>query len=140
MTEIIPYESNQQVFEIVVKHLFSQGAQSKKFIEEVDRDCCVYRGDSGTSCAIGRIIPDEIYDPIMDIQRFTIWTIISDEFPEILELFKNIGCNFLSSLQTLHDTDSAWLSTHAMQLAVIGVACKHSLNSSFVQNLSFKDR
>lgn len=46
----------QEIFDIVAKHLLTQGKKS------VSRGFCSYRGNDGTKCAAGALIPDNQYD------------------------------------------------------------------------------
>jgi len=50
----------QDIFNTVTVHLFTQGRPAMKDGQ------CSYRGDMGTSCAVGCLIPDDEYDPAMD--------------------------------------------------------------------------
>jgi hypothetical protein len=48
--------NNQVIFNQVYAHLLKQGKASVNY----DGDC-MYRGDAGTSCAVGCLIPDDVY-------------------------------------------------------------------------------
>lgn len=48
--------SAQEVFDIVVNHLFTQGRPARQ-----DDGRCRYRMKSGLRCAVGALIPDELY-------------------------------------------------------------------------------
>ena len=50
--------SKQQIFTRVAKHLLRQG---KKALDASGN--CAYRGEDGTKCAIGCLIPDGLYRP-----------------------------------------------------------------------------
>jgi hypothetical protein len=51
----------QEIFDSVVNHLLTQNAQSQN-----SRGSCRYRGPNGTKCAVGHLIPDEVYHPDME--------------------------------------------------------------------------
>ncbi len=51
----------QAVFNTVAKHLLTQGRQAMD-----SGGHCVYRGKDGLRCAIGALIPDEVYDPVIE--------------------------------------------------------------------------
>lgn len=51
----------REVFDTVKNHLLTQNARSAD-----DRGSCKYRGDNGTSCAIGCLIPDAKYSPMLE--------------------------------------------------------------------------
>lgn len=48
--------SAQEVFDLVTKHLFTQGRPAR-----IDDGRCRYRMAGGHRCAIGALIPDELY-------------------------------------------------------------------------------
>jgi hypothetical protein len=48
--------SDQEAFDIAARHLLKQGSRS------VWGEECVYRAPDGTRCALGALIPDEVYD------------------------------------------------------------------------------
>jgi hypothetical protein len=50
----------QEEFDAVVEHLFKQGRRS------MNGRHCAYRGEEGTSCAVGCRIPDDYYDSVID--------------------------------------------------------------------------
>lgn len=48
--------TNQEIFDTVARHLLKQGARS---ITPMGR--CAYRGNGGLRCAVGVLIPDDVY-------------------------------------------------------------------------------
>jgi len=61
--------SNQQIFDIVQKHLLSQNKKSlltcKPEINGI-ANTCAYRSEDGCKCAIGCLINDELYSPSLE--------------------------------------------------------------------------
>ncbi len=53
--------SNQEIFDYVVSHLRAQGARSLN-----DENECTYRSVDGYSCAVGCLIPDDLYTPSLE--------------------------------------------------------------------------
>lgn len=53
----------QEVFDRVVNHLLMQNAQS---FASKNGEICAYRGADGLMCAVGCLIPDNLYKPEMD--------------------------------------------------------------------------
>lgn len=51
----------QEIFDTVLAHLRKQGKASTN-----RSNGCRYRGEGGTSCAVGCLIPDELYDPVIE--------------------------------------------------------------------------
>ena len=57
--------TGQGIFDRVVTHLLTQNARST----ETDRFGsinCAYRGERGMACAVGCLIPDELYDCLIE--------------------------------------------------------------------------
>ena len=52
--------TEQEVFDKVVNHLLEQKYQASY------EGACVYRAPDGASCAVGCLIPDELYDEEME--------------------------------------------------------------------------
>lgn len=50
----------QEIFDKVLAHLRAQGKQSTA------GGVCAYRSPEGNMCAVGCLIPDELYDPIIE--------------------------------------------------------------------------
>ena len=50
-----------ELFEKVRNHLLEQGRRAAD-----EKGDCLYRGPDGTKCAVGCIIPDDLYDPDME--------------------------------------------------------------------------
>lgn len=88
----------QQVFNKVADHLWTQGESSLD-----STDMCSYRGANGTSCAVGCLIPDDVYTRGMESQGVhslvdwceTQGITLPAEIPEHI--------NMLCELQKLHD-------------------------------------
>lgn len=53
-----PRKSNQEIFDLAAPGLLKQGKRSLN----PDGDCA-YRGQDGLKCAIGLLIPDDLYQP-----------------------------------------------------------------------------
>lgn len=95
--------NRQYVYDLVRDHLMNQGEQSLRIYS------CAYRGDNGRMCAIGCLIPDELYDAgregtnVKDssVQRAVAAFLGHELTPD------DVG--FLYSLQNIHDgTVEAW--------------------------------
>lgn len=54
--------SLQEIYDRVRDHLLSQGARS------THNDYCFYRSPNGRKCAIGALIPDELYRRTLEFQ------------------------------------------------------------------------
>ncbi len=85
-------------FDAVVAHLYRQGMPARS---SGKYGSCVYRSNTGLSCAVGCRIPDSMYMPKMDTRDGTgILQILSEfEFPE--EIYEYV--EMFQKLQTAHD-------------------------------------
>ena len=105
--------TEQEIFDTVLTHLREQGEAATSA-----GGSCRYRGANGTACAVGCLIPDELYDPL--IEGLSVVGIIEIDVPEyrqdktqellpILARIKNhIGAEhlpLLCELQDAHDID-----------------------------------
>lgn len=64
----------QTIFNKVVKHLFAQGCAASLPRNPKDGAAysgCAYRGPNGTTCAVGHLIPDRLYDPVMEGKSYS---------------------------------------------------------------------
>lgn len=53
---------HQEIFTKVATHLLKQNEKSMLPY----RTICAYRGEHGRTCAVGSLIPDHLYDPVME--------------------------------------------------------------------------
>lgn len=120
----------QEIFDAVAKHLFKQGKRA------FDGNTCKYRGATGLTCAVGCLIPDDMYDKRMEGVR--VLGLVLPEF-KVPEYF-NRNKWLLNDLQLLHDTAVNWTCTQAMLYALASLARIHMLSMSVVNTLAFTDR
>ena len=100
-----PY-TPQQVFDTVARHLLLQKGRA------YDEGACQYRDKQGRKCAIGCLIPDEMYLP--DMEGMGVLSLL-DHFSQVKDLFDDtlirpyfVGAGLLTALQTVHDGRSFW--------------------------------
>ena len=89
-----PQTTLQEVYDFVVMHLLTQGSQSHDGI-----NCC-YRDTEGRTCAVGCLIPGEIYCKELEGKDYQ----SISHFLEWDERFDGL----LTALQTIHDSPHAW--------------------------------
>lgn len=77
---------------------------------------CAYRGQNGSKCAVGCLIPDELYSPDMEDKR--IFAII-ELYPEIKTLFADVDGFFLAKIQEIHDHHFPYFQINMENLAII---------------------
>ncbi len=95
----------QEVFDTVARHLLTQ--RKKSYCMRNGRQACLYRGPHGLRCAVGVLIPDELYDEKMEHQDVT--------FGPVRAALTKIGISpachdMLADMQYLHDESAprAW--------------------------------
>lgn len=98
-------KTDQEIFDITATHLLSQN--EKSIIKSPDTEhgitpACRYRGEGGLKCAIGPLIPDDLYSANMEglsIHR------LFGRFPTLMEKCGLNICNqsLLIELQNIHD-------------------------------------
>lgn len=87
--------TKREIFETVKTHLLSQNAKS----EDKDTHSCKYRGPGSLKCAVGVLIPNEMYSEMME--GFGVNALVS-EFPSLPAMFKE-NVVLLRALQRVHD-------------------------------------
>ena len=89
--------TDQEVFTTVARHLLKQG---KKSVDLFDSCRCLYRDERDRKCAIGCLIPDDLYHATME--NLNVVELFS-EFGSIRQLFEGLSIDLLEKLQTIHD-------------------------------------
>lgn len=84
----------QEVFDVVVAHLFTQRRQS------LTSGFCAYRGVEGTKCAVGVLIPDDVYNK--DMEEKCVDELVHQHY-EVLPRFLIDYAKLLGDLQNAHD-------------------------------------
>ena len=85
--------NNQEAFDIMVNHLRKQNKKAVKI--DIDGTTkCVYRGSNGLKCAIGCLIPDDEYSPL--IERKGVRSLV-------IPTLRNLDREFLAEMQETHD-------------------------------------
>ncbi len=87
--------SAQEVFDIVVNHLFTQGRPAYDGVQG-----CMYRAPDGLRCAVGVLIPDDLYDPAFETNRSDF--VLKKLFDANLADWRNHE-ELLNTLQETHD-------------------------------------
>jgi hypothetical protein len=124
--------TRQEVFNKVATHLLTQNRKSM-IGHTVGRGKCRYRTPNGLSCAVGCLIPDELYTGNIegcDVNRIFL------SFPALSEYLGEDNRRLLKALQTVHDCCDAdfW----AEQL--VDVAYLYRLDDSVVRNFQALDK
>ncbi len=95
----------QEIFNKVATHMAEQGCRSTLSDPEQPTASCAYRGDGGTKCAIGCLIPDNLYTKKLE------GVVVTDDRVQsilieagVLNSFKDLSLTcLLKYLQDIHD-------------------------------------
>lgn len=101
----------QETFDKILKHLRTQGHPCMIKWTETAPATCVYRNDAGESCAVGCLIPDEMYKP--ELEPFSAARLLSEhnKLSKYLNTLHEDHPNmnfalFLTYCQRAHDGDA----------------------------------
>jgi hypothetical protein len=127
----------QEIFDTVATHLFTQGERAGIFVDEDDDSGpefeCRYRTPHGAKCAVGVLLPDEVYDPAME--GCSVLGICDSSFqvPSWIASTPNL----LRDLQQVHDEPLSWYNDKSMLDDLRIVAERYDLDVGVLTNLSF---
>jgi len=111
--------NRQATFNKVATHLLSMRCRALK------NGSCAYRSRRGNRCAIGCLIPDEMYNNKME------YKIVDYIFSEISGLFAaDVNPGFLSSLQQIHDCHDKY----AWRYMLVNFARVNNLSDEVLKN------
>lgn len=85
----------QEVFDVAVEGVILQGGPSTNTV-----GWCLYRGDGGRACAVGQLIPDDLYAPELEGNKITL--IVKSSRGSISASLREHG-RLLMTLQGIHD-------------------------------------
>ena len=87
--------SSQEIFNLVVEHLFKQGRPAYDGVQG-----CMYRTHDGLRCAVGVLIPDDLYDKAFESNQsnFVIQKLLDADLADWRE-----HEDLLMRLQSIHD-------------------------------------
>lgn len=87
--------NKQEIFDRVAAHLMQQGRVSQRDLS------CAYRGAGGARCAVGLLIPDDLYCADMEGSRAGYILATWPKLGDLLDVRQN--GNLLDELQHIHD-------------------------------------
>lgn len=123
--------TEQEIFEAVCVHLSRQ----KKRAMLPDGSACAYRGEGGTKCAAGCLIPDSLY---VSGYEGNCASIVVCEWSEGSLISLDRHASLLEQLQSIHDGPYA-RNDASTQIALQAVARGYKLNASFINDLTFTE-
>ncbi|CAB3758464.1 hypothetical protein [Paraburkholderia humisilvae] len=116
----------QDVFDIVAWNLLRQNARATAF----DRVKCLYRAPDGKRCAIGWLIPDDVYSKALEFfgVRDIAARLIETDYGAKFARFLYIHMPLLRDLQEMHDANLPveW------PVALRTIARRHRLNTTVI--------
>lgn len=128
----------QEIFDTVVAHLHTQGKRSRftcSFDDIKITVSCAYRGEDGTKCAYGVLIPDDEYNPKMEHKTAGVLHMIDGYVApairnQIGDLLSQEHLNLCNALQIAHDTST---TPQDIQNELVKVATRFELDPSSVK-------
>jgi hypothetical protein len=129
----------QEIFDTVAKHLFAQGERAGIQLEDEDGDVgvgfsCRYRAPGGRSCAVGKLIPDDVYTHVME---GTSAEGICEMYTDVLPAWMSDNIGLLIKLQIAHDEKDSWTDDASMKYALGLAADRFKLDKSVLEGLTF---
>lgn len=135
----------QEIFDKVATHLLTQNHKAQTLLADTNGDsslACAYRSYDGRSCAVGCLIPDDMYDPAIEGTSIDYWPTKkhTEEFRlKFVDLIKNetdtgeqIQSKFdlLKVLQHVHDHND----TSLWRVKLHRVAKQFKLSTSVLES------
>ena len=146
-TKIEQLTEEQMLFNTVYTHLVRQGGPAGRFDAD-DFFVCEYRDARGQRCAVGFLIPDDVYGPELENQpvEMLIRTAMRGELEARQnEFFKSLEphASLLMDMQAAHDQfrrmvddgkfKGAW--TEWLQTRFASIAKNHNLDASILEEV-----
>jgi hypothetical protein len=128
----------QHAFDAVVSHLFRQGRRSYGTIGDGEATMCLYRSSDGLKCAVGALIPDELYRPSMEGEPS--YGLFVPGLYSLPDWLRELPEGMLRGFQVIHDNWHNWSSTNQMRDQLVWLADRYGLSHTLVDALSFDDR
>lgn len=116
--------NKQQIFNKVAEHLLTQMAVSE------DEFGCLYRGPNGLKCAVGILIPDDLFEvELENSDVYSLFDCLGPEGRKRIGITRYRTLDFLADLQCIHDSfpPDSWRA----ELRVL--ANKHRLNRQVLE-------
>lgn len=118
------YNTKQEMFNDAAKGLLAQGQPARN----AKTTMCQYRTPEGLKCAVGQLIPDELYRPEFDVY------VTLTEMCEEIQLCPEDLTSFAYDLQFAHDYADKhdWLKD--WKASMIRLGTQHNLDTTLVQD------
>ena len=90
----------QTAYENIRAYFSREGA----VLAKSEQGFCSYRTTEGNKCAVGALIPDEMY--VSDMECGMVYDLL-EEFPIVKDYLRGVDESFLIKAQSLHDHDAS---------------------------------
>ena len=129
--------NNQEIFNKVWQHAVVENQPlSYKGIYGKARITCEYRGQNGSRCWIGVVMPDEAYNPKFDTNdypRATDVLTLRRFYPRVRKFLHGAGREFLKAIQEAHDIMATnefydWHETKSARERLMVIATDYGLH------------
>jgi hypothetical protein len=95
--------NTQEAFTTIVTHLAKQ-AKKALSVGDGSASYCMYRSPEGLKCALGCLIPDDLYEPAMDSGMGMQASLLLDRYPALKKVLSDVDVQMLGDMQFLHDS------------------------------------
>lgn len=122
----------QEIFDTCADHILRMPKQARRMPDLQ----CAYRGENGSRCAIGALIPDDVYRPWMD--QFDDPSILGilQGMPHYFPDWMHTNRGLLFDLQRVHDDDANWFTRADLIDALKKVAKNHNLAPTVIPEVT----
>jgi hypothetical protein len=126
---VMNFKSKQSLFDFISNHLLRQGKKSRDDIS------CLYRGPGGQKCAVGCVIPDELYSVAMERNSTVPLIVLSASNGYKLPWYIIRYRNFLEEFQAIHDGKKNF----EWKELLIELGQRHKLDVSRVKRMKLRE-
>lgn len=119
--------TKQQMFDIVWAHFVTNKNPLSIAVDPVtEESACRYRGPNGEKCAVGVLLPDELYRPEMDGPAMAVGNLLK-WYGDALPPWMHAEQEFLAALQAAHDEVFDFGGSSDIEVALRDVAQHYGL-------------
>lgn len=122
--------TNQEAFTQALLGLRAQREASVTPANEHHPERCAYRNHKGLKCAVGMLIPDEVYNSLtLDIEGASIAALSYPAFIStgLSQLLDGLDPNLLADLQSAHDSQLRNYGLGPWEMRMKAIAYKYEL-------------
>jgi hypothetical protein len=130
----------QEVFDTVCRHLYAQGKPAIMNRPQDVHPSCAYRGDNGTMCAVGCLIPQDEYQPSYEAKDAASVLIMAKRSKKARPVMRSLlpHEDLLTRLQRAHDecyNDYKRFDFSLLRQTLRSIANEFALDTSVLKTL-----